>query len=228
MSLGLGIFLSTLLVVVVYLYRITRDRWNWRKIGKRTLFAFVALIAMISAAIYGAQNWDHYFPTPVPPQTAYAGLHLGTSMKEVLYIKGHPSFVLGSEITDPKKKGWAPIIEIKNLPEGRSVHDYRDWGYELYRHRIEVTFDESRQRVMLIECYSGDSAQRCPSIGLLTDGASERELVQRLGQPTESIIDGTSGTKRMFYTSLNTFFLLSRETVYMIGIHDPKYRWRSK
>jgi hypothetical protein len=56
MSLGTGIFLSSLVLATVILYGITKDRWPWRRIVSHTartlaLFALAAIVVMAAIAI---------------------------------------------------------------------------------------------------------------------------------------------------------------------------------
>src|SRR3990172_9665717 len=52
MNLGLSIFLSAVLICSIWLYYITRDRWNWKKIWTRLLkFIGIPLISILF--VYG-------------------------------------------------------------------------------------------------------------------------------------------------------------------------------
>ena len=87
MDLGTSIFLSTLLFSVVVLYGITKDRWNWGRLVKRTSIWCFGLI-VLGAATDGGLHLYNQIPPTVARQTQYAGLRLGMTKDEVLYIKG--------------------------------------------------------------------------------------------------------------------------------------------
>jgi hypothetical protein len=138
----------------------------------------VVLIVGVSAAVAIVQHWDYLFPTKLGRQTQYAGLKLGMSPKEVMYIKGFPSTVLGEESTDPTMKGWFLVINTKELEKGKEVTDYANWSYNYDKHNLNVEFDGARTAVIAIQCYSEDKLTRCPSIGDVTDGAKEGRASQ--------------------------------------------------
>jgi hypothetical protein len=97
MSVGLGIFLSTLVMALLFLYAITRDRWKWKR-GFRLVF--LSTVAISSLAAIGITSvymwtldfdiWKRSFPIV---QTEYWGLRLGMSMEEVQQVKGKPDVV---------------------------------------------------------------------------------------------------------------------------------------
>jgi hypothetical protein len=115
MSLGLGIFLSTLVLAVVILYGLTKDRWGWRRILKRTALTLLALAAIIG----GVYFWNQL---PVP-QTEYAGIRIGMTPDEVMYIKGFPPTVFGELSNDGEGKGWHWRKEnaSKTIASGRTT-----------------------------------------------------------------------------------------------------------
>jgi len=49
MTLGLGIFLSSLFLGVIYLFVVTKDRWNWKKI----LFVWPLIVILVVGVIGG-------------------------------------------------------------------------------------------------------------------------------------------------------------------------------
>ena len=221
MDLGTGIFLSSIVLAVVILYGITKDRWHWRRIAKRAAFIFFGLIVIGTALGVGAYYWQE-LPQKIERQTAYAGLRLGMTQDEVMYVKGYPPFVLGEELTDPQWKGFMTVVDTKNLEKGKRAIDYRDWSYEEYEHNINVAFNPARTAVTVIQCYSKDKVYRCPELGGVRDGDSEKEVLRKLGNPTSSKIDGV--TKEMSYRDFNIEIWLTKEEVYMLALRDPSHR----
>jgi hypothetical protein len=94
MTLGTGISLSMVVIAVVALYGITRDRWNWRRV-KRTAFVCLGVILLVWYFSAFGVYLHQQIPTVVSRQIEYAGVRLGMSQDEVLYIKGYPSTVWG-------------------------------------------------------------------------------------------------------------------------------------
>jgi ABC-type Fe3+ transport system permease subunit len=90
MSTGLGILLSSVVLALVMLYAITKDRWRWRQIARISALA----LALTGVVIGGLYLWNQ-LPANVSPQTEYEGVRLGMTPDEVMYIRGSPTLVLG-------------------------------------------------------------------------------------------------------------------------------------
>src|SRR5688500_5937508 len=87
MSIGVGIFLGCLVLASVYLYANTRERWNWRRIAKRTFIAFGALVAICVVwllAWLGYEKWESR-PRLV---TRLEGVSLGEKLADVEFRHG--------------------------------------------------------------------------------------------------------------------------------------------
>jgi hypothetical protein len=220
MYLGIAIFLSSMVIALVMLYGITKDRWRWRTFVKRSALALVAIIALTGAVIGGLYLWNHL--PPVTRQTEYAGLRLGIGPDEVIYIKGFPPTVLGEVKTEGDWIGSEPVIDTSKLEKGKNVQDYREWQYEGYNSRVDITFNLEKTAVVVIQCYSNDRLSRCPPILGISDGDSEKTVVDKLGVPAISRIEGVA--KYISYPNLGISLFLTKEQVYMLGINDPQYK----
>src|SRR5262245_55278136 len=115
MELGTGIFLSALMISVVMLYSVTKDRWRWRRFFKGTMYACLSLLLLGGLLGAGAYVYQQ-IPIPIGRQTEYAGLRLGMPMDDVLYIKGYPAAVL----THGDATGYF-VLETSNLEKGKSA-----------------------------------------------------------------------------------------------------------
>lgn len=219
-SVGLAVLLSSLVLAIVLLYGITKDRWAWRRILKRTALFCLALIVILTVSVGGSYVWNQ-LPTSVPRQSDYAGLRLGMNQDEVMYIKGYPPTVLAEEVSDPAWKGFFGVVETKSLEKGKHVTDYRDWSYNEYESNINVAFNEEKTAVTAIQCYSKDKLSRCPAIAGVSDSNTEKEAVRRLGHPSESQFQGV--TKSIAYRDLGIKLTLEKELVYMLEISVPEY-----
>jgi hypothetical protein len=222
MSVGLGIFLASVVIALVVLYGITKDRWSWRQIARLCALIIAALVVLAGAVIGGVYFWSR-LPAITSPQTEYAGIRLGVGPDEVLYIKGYPEEVLG-EMIGGEWPGFKLVIVTKDLEKGKDVHDYQDWIYEGSLNRIEVTLNAEKTAVAVINCYSNDSQRRCPSILGVTDGDSEQEVIRKLGAPGTSQITGV--TKFISYPNAGIHLWLTKERVYLLGINDRKYKYK--
>jgi hypothetical protein len=222
MSVGLGIFLSSVVFALVMLYGITKDRWHWPEIARIS----AATVVLTGVIIGGLNFWKQLpaIPGPPPtvyPQTEYASIRLGMGPDKVYYIKGSPTAVHEEEMEGPYKGSYS-IIEPKDLEKGKDVFDYQTWRYQGYQYRIEVAFNAEKTAVVAIKCYSSFPERRCPPIAGVTDGDSEQEVIQKLGEPGTSRTTGVA--KFMSYQNLGIELWLDEQArVYMFGIYDPKY-----
>ena len=207
MTLGTGIFLSSLFLGVILLFWITKDRWRWSRI-------FLWLIGSIAAISALVLAYNLYEPPPTK-QLEYANLKLGMSQREVNYLKGIPTNVLED---DPSRPGF---LRKSKIDEGRTATDFLWWSYDLYGDaRLHISFD-SNKTVNGIRCYS-KGYSNCPPVFGLHDGSHEGAVIARLGKPTSDALSESS-TKRMVYAPLNVVFYLSRQKVYMIDVTaDPE------
>jgi hypothetical protein len=222
-SVGLAIFLGSVVLALVMLYSITKDRWRWRRLVKLCARIFVTTFVLTGAVTGGLYVWSR-LPANIYPQTEYAGLRLGISPDEVMYIKGYPPEVLGAAAKEDEWPGQ-PVIDTKNLETGQRIQDYKDWAYEDSFNRIDVTFNAEKTGVVKIGCYSNDRHRRCPPIFGVADGDSEQDVILKLGPPGTSQITGV--TKVISYPNVGIELWLSKERVYMLGINDRKYKYTS-
>ena len=227
MSVGTAIFLSSLVFATVILYGITKDRWGWRRMLKRTALAFAAIVALTGAMIGGLYFWNQ-FPIRLGPQNEYAGLRLGINPDEVMYIKGYPPSVL-VEAPKPPTSSQRNIfddlpIEVatSSLKDGKLVQDYPDWKYKTFQSSLYVTFDPKNRALIAITCYSDDQLRRCPPMAGVSDGDGEQEVIGKLGPAEESRIQGL--LKYLSYDALGVQLTLFRDKVQTLHVNDLKYR----
>ena len=87
MTLGLGIFLSTVVIATLLLYRWTGNHWNWNKIRRRALtivgvFAFSGVLLAIAVMTY--DRWQ----SRAKVITSLKGVSLGDKLSEVAFRHG--------------------------------------------------------------------------------------------------------------------------------------------
>jgi hypothetical protein len=212
MSLGLGIFLSALVFAVIYLYRITRDRWNWRKIARRLAFGVLLFVFLIVTGGLGFYLWNNR----ITNQTEYAGLRLGMTKAEVKYVKGNPTSLYKE---NPTSLYTPSFIEPDKLVKGIDIEDFDEWLY--LNESIDLVFDKQKRTLIAITCYSIDwSTPSCPAIAGITDGDSEKDLTSKFGQPSTATIDGNTKTVR--YENIGAVFSLAQQTINSLGIYNAQ------
>src|SRR5262245_14343002 len=214
-------FLSSVLFAIVLLYGYTKGRWRWRKIVVWTLVVSVILIAGTAAVVALNVYWSELFPERLGRQAEYAGLKLGMSPQEVMYIKGYPPIVLEKD-ADPNSewKDFLLVKETKDLAKGKKVTDYKHWSYKQFKSTLGVEFDDNRTAVVAITCMSGERLRSCQPIGSVQDGTSEQDALRKLGGPAEQRIDGV--TKDLRFPRLGVQLTLEKQEVYMLRIYAPQ------
>lgn len=190
-------------------------KWLFKSVFKLTMLLIV-LVFLLVGVIYGY----NYFQNLPREQTGYAGLELGMSMPEALYIKGHPNSVVSTEplLLKGTSSKFYRVYALKELADRKeSEQDYYTWQYELDSEtRISIYFDDEKS-VNAIFCFSKSLAV-CPSLLNIRDGHSENRIKSYLGSPDKANIDPDSGVKTIEYEHFNVRFYLKKKTVYRLGV----------
>lgn len=95
MELGTGIFLSAILLGLVWLYVATKDRWNWKKVILWPMAILFGIVVTGSAGFY-VNDWIESRPHK---ETGFWGIELGASRADVKFIKGDTPY----ESDDPER-----------------------------------------------------------------------------------------------------------------------------
>ena len=207
MSIGLGIFLST--VVAILAWQIDK-RGAWRKAGKVGMW-IGGIVALIFGLIVASIYWDSGRSARENRAQAaevrsglpsYWGLKLGMSDKEVLYIKGEPMRRL------PKENG-------RLRPQ---------WRYQNGSSYYDVLFTDDN-RVDAISCGMDEgqgSTFDCEKVGGVELGTPEARVVELLGPPRKDNPVDRFGLRVFDYGSnkLNVRFILERQKVNSIFYSD--------
>jgi hypothetical protein len=106
MTIGAGIFSSTVLLIVVFALWQTTKHHKWKAVGK----AFAAIVALGTAVGVTIWGWNEYSERPVP-QNALAGIALGMSPLDVQIQKGKPSEAIPAMDETPAEWMDDPIVE---------------------------------------------------------------------------------------------------------------------
>jgi hypothetical protein len=182
MSLGLGIFLSVVLLIAVW--QIDK-RGAWRKFGKFFGWSLGAL-ALVGAAIGAYVWWDNYSGDALLKRqrhmmvngeiTEYDGITLGMTQDQVLYLKGKPTSELEVE-SDDSDEAWM-------------------WGEFSTTHTM--IFWRKDDTVDTIMCDSDGVVDCAPIVGLET-GDSEASVLAALGEPKAAPSYTKDGEKMLVY-----------------------------
>ena len=89
MTLGTSIFLSTIVVSLVLLHGMTKERWNWKKIITRTFLSLLSLAiigALVAAGMWGLKIYQKR----AVAQTEYYDIKLSHTQSDIMFIKGAP------------------------------------------------------------------------------------------------------------------------------------------
>ncbi len=84
MDLGTGVFLSGFFLGFVWLYVVTKDRWNWSKVIKRTMVVAVSIAAIGGGGLYLYHLYSNRLKAPL----AMKGVNLGESLSELEFRFG--------------------------------------------------------------------------------------------------------------------------------------------
>ncbi len=208
MTLGTGIFLSSIFLGLIFLFHSTKDRWNWRKIIKRGGVTILVLIILggggFTALIYQHQI-SEYFSTgsiinldasPKKYEEVW-DIKLGASQEDLLFLKGIPSSKTSNK--DPNEKVWFYKQE--------------------YGDNWIVDFDKNDKvsQVLLYKIYMTSDIK----INGISYGSTLKTLVNKLGKPSRIIVSKDKLRKFYLYDQLNNKFVLEKAKVVAMGINKP-------
>lgn len=210
MSLGLGIFLSIALLIVVW--QIDK-RGAFRKVGAWLGIGVILLIAAIAGVGWRNDRVSKQNELREKREARaaihngtrqhYEGLALGMSEQEVLYVKGEPT---SREDVDGKKVPAQWIWE------------------EAHSGRVHIVAWDAEKKVRAIVCFS-ESIGACQKVAGVEDGDSEGELLAALGAPPKAPTFSEDGRKVFVYgpnTASRWRFTLEKQQVRAIALVGPR------
>ena len=185
MTLGTGIFASTVLVLLAMAIRQITVRHKWKLTGKIAA-GFVAVCAVIGVGLYA---WNYVANLPPAPSvvTELAGVKLGMSPTDVTLALGKPDTAGELENDKKGKTDFYYSYVLDNLIIKFS-------GPDKYRTKVEtVCTGEGYTELLGFSYY-----------------ASEEDIVQRLGKPDFTSISKDGLTKAISYTKWKAVFQISK------------------
>jgi hypothetical protein len=222
MSLGLGIFLASLVIAAVML----RDKVRWGRL-------FIGLVLLLALAVSGfyLYNWYVYLPTY---QKQYEDIALGMDRDEVLYIKGSPYSAyypayeqkLINEGAKEIEAFFQSLVETEDAyKKGLKLNDASSWTYSYYKTTLTVYFAKNGN-VKRVICRSDPPAAMyasgCDSISGVRLGSTEANVKEVFGPPDDESISWS--WKTLYFEKYNLGFSLAKQRVTNILIgqrEDP-------
>ncbi|WP_245277538.1 hypothetical protein [Rhizobium leguminosarum] len=194
MSLGTGLFLSALVLSLVILYSVTRDRWNWRRVALWGTLGPLAVLIVLAAAAYLVWRWEDR-PKPL---NSFFGVALRASEQDVRFMKGEP--------TSREPDGtW--VYDIKDSSSGQIVATYR------------VQFRDGNVRYVFY-APGGYDPNKEYAFGF-SDGTRLSQVSGKLGDPSDTS-EKPDGSARLYsYRDYNAFFGFRKGVVEVYGMYDP-------
>lgn len=193
MTLGSGIFASTvLLVVCLGFWQITSHK-KWKLVGKITA-GLLAGTFVIGAIIY---VWNEISNRPPPPSvvTALLGAKLGSSPTEIKLALGKPDAE-----SEPTTEGNQTRIDLTYSSPSVIVTLY---GKDRYSTKAEII------------CSRGYEAK----LFGLSNADKEEELIERLGNPDSTSISRDGLNKIVSYSKWKASFTISKSSIVETCVH---------
>ena len=204
MSLGLGIFLSSLVLGLVFLFLGTKDRWNWTKLILWPIGICAGLAIAFGTYIYISENIrDHKASIPKPPKPHYSlsGFDLDMLKSEVKYLNGKPDKVIKDKNT------W--------IYHGRAVNTDPSQRITFHDDKICII------RYLPILRFGRDFAVSAVDIYGPTTGVTSESIIKRYGEPYKITIS-EDGLKRNYrYDKYNLNFTLRKNRVIYYDVFSP-------
>lgn len=211
MSLGSGIFLSSL--VIAFTLLLIHKLQN----GKHIRFSLKVVFCILFIAcgfVIGYSVVKEIGKLTAP--TEFAGVRFGMTKDEILYEMGQPTKTInfdGGIVIPPEL--------VNSLIFDKEKHH---WNYDKNDYALDVFFDLKTNKVNQVSCYYapefnpiGIKYCKFKNIGL---GASEEEVIENFGTPSDSKFSGI-GMKFLTYEKLNTHIALLRKVVTHITVSSP-------
>ncbi len=197
MTLGEGIFLSTLVLSLTALFIATKDRWNWKKILKNILLWPTVILLGIAALAGGGTYVISLIPTKPKVEENFWGITLNTSKADLKFMKGEPT-------TKTKDGGWT----------------YTKKKYENDWSAYRISFRDDKIRYIL---FAGSSWLDSPDLQEIQLNDSSQEVQSKFGEPTHTVISEDQLRRIYCYENYHVFFILEHDQVQAYGIFNPAF-----
>jgi hypothetical protein len=201
MTLGTSIFLSAVILSVVILFTMTKDRWNWKRIARWAVFFSLGLVVIVLLTVAGRHLYSMIEERP-KPQTEFFGIPLQATVADVKFAAGEPT-----------------------IKEGEDYWIYQKMSYFSKKIAAEylVDFENGRVWFILYRSYKDNNYGTVhPRLLGFTFGSSYQEVIKKLGKPSSISNSSDDLEKTYSYDKLNVFFAFRQSAVYAYGIFNPQ------
>ena len=183
MTIGSGIFLSTILLSLVTIFVVTKDLWNWRRIAKWGLALPLAGALIIGAGVNLYEHLYERWEERLTAQTSFGRIALNAKKADVKFSRGEPTSTAGLD-------AWIYNAGTELAEPGAA--------------KYFVRFREGRIRFVL---YTANDAQIVhPQLMGFTIGTPHERVIEKLGQPS-NVANSANDLDRMYsYQTYNVFF----------------------
>ncbi len=199
MQTGTALFFGLLLVAIVILYHSTKDRWNWKKMAKKSLLIPIGLIGL-GLLIWLYNTVEEKIENRAKKQTELQDILLGDSKNDVIFKKGNPD------------KG-SDQDSLKDL-----------FIYPSYNSFVIALFKEEKVSTIDYQCKSEDSYKECPSyfsLNGISFKESFKDVEEKLGKPSSIKCSHEDKTFRIYsYKKYQTEYAIDKDGVFSISIFD--------
>lgn len=205
MSVGTGIFLSSIVAAALFLFLRTRDRWNWKKIAIWFAIIVIAVPAAVSGLMYSYALWQ----AQPQRQNEFWGVSLQDTEEDVKFKKGVASDTPNQKIGTPQ---WVYALNsngsiIPKINKG-------DIASQVYLVRFAA------RRVRYVLCIAGD-LPTIPKLGGIGSRSSLDDIEETLGQPTY-VSRFSDETERWYsFDRYNVAFAFKQGRMSGVGVYDP-------
>ena len=192
MSLGLGVFLSSCFLGIIFLFIATKDRWRWKKIIILPLCIVFVLGSIAGAGFYIYNLYEK------KPKTyhAYQDIPLNASESDLIFLKGQNSYKKYTK--DKSTQVIAYTSEDKNI-------------------FIRIKDD----KVWRISCHS-ETSYDCSALNKTSLFDLAGDVKEKLGEPDHVHTSDDDTNRMWVFEKYNIYMMLSKGKVDSIGIFEPK------
>jgi hypothetical protein len=230
---GIGIFLGLFFCGVIYLYTQTKDRWNWSKLKKITLYIITVPILLGLLLSGGYYLYDKYENRP-KLITELKGVKLGDSLKDASFKLGefqteqdfNISYFYDLMMKSEKNssefdiyfKDWKVALESarkrpKNTIDGFYRNDPQNINLNIINNKIDFITQN---------CSQDYDYTTVNNIGCKDTGD---EILKKFDSDVRVLCDreNADNTRRVYdVVNYGVRYFLSQNVVYGFGIAEPK------
>ena len=177
------------------------------------ILALLPFVVVVAVTFLGHPLYMHY-QQRLLPQIGYYGLKLGMTPEEVMHVKGRPAYV----VEDSAHAARQLLTSVEDIPKGKTVNDYHEWAFPVGKKEpgsVEITFSGNPMQVAEISCYS--KTGYCESVSGISTGASEDEVMAKLGTPHTT--QSNNGSQTLDYPNQHLSLVLENKRVSMLRVH---------